>query len=289
MFRTQGGDFGFPYPQSGKQVGRAREYSRDLWMNNKWDKAVHPLSWLLEKFAPVPDWTPVEPERSWGVVYYTDNNLDPEIMLKCQRQLKRSIGNHPLVSVSLKPIDFGDNICMDLEAGPVAMFKQILAGVERLKTDYIFFAEHDVLYNSTHFDFFPVQENIFYYNENVWKVRMSDGHGLHYDCQQLSGLCAERDLLLTHYRKRIALAEEKGFSRAMGFEPGTHGREERVDDYKAESWKSDVPILDLRHDKNQTSSRWTKEEFRNKKFTEGWEEKDNIPGWGHIWHWWKRI
>jgi hypothetical protein len=104
-------------------------------MNNKWDKAVHPLSWLLEKFAPVPDWTPVEPERSWGVVYYTDNNLDPEIMLKCQRQLKRSIGNHPLVSVSLKPIDFGDNICMDLEAGPIAMFKQILAGVERLKTD----------------------------------------------------------------------------------------------------------------------------------------------------------
>lgn len=56
MFRTQGADFGFPYPQSGTQVDHARKYSRDMWLNDKWDKAVHPLSWLIEKFEPVPDW-----------------------------------------------------------------------------------------------------------------------------------------------------------------------------------------------------------------------------------------
>lgn len=56
MFRTQGGDFGFPYPQSGRQVERARQYSRDLWLNDKWDKAARPLSWMLEHFAPVPEW-----------------------------------------------------------------------------------------------------------------------------------------------------------------------------------------------------------------------------------------
>ena len=54
MFRTQGGDFGFPYPNPG--IEKARKYSRDLWLNNKWDKAIHPLSWLIERFAPVPDW-----------------------------------------------------------------------------------------------------------------------------------------------------------------------------------------------------------------------------------------
>jgi hypothetical protein len=53
MFRTQGGDFGFPYPNPG--IEQARAYSRDLWLNNKWDKAVHPLSWLIDKFNP-PDW-----------------------------------------------------------------------------------------------------------------------------------------------------------------------------------------------------------------------------------------
>jgi len=255
-----------------------------LWISNKWDKAIHPLSWLIDKFNPVPDW-----DKSWGIVYYTDNRLDPEIMLKCQRQLKKCAGQHRIISVSLKPIDFGDNICLQLERGYVAMFKQILAGLEALDTDYVFFAEHDVVYHPSHFYFVPSEVNVFYYNTNVWKMRMADGHGLHYNCQQTSGLCAHRELLLEHYRKRIEMVEEKGFTRDMGFEPGTHNRASRVDDYKAESWQSDRPIIDLRHDNNLTESRWRKEEFRNKKFTEGWIEKDNIPGWGHLWHFWKRI
>ena len=57
LFRTQGGDFGFPYKLSGEQVQFAKKYARDLFFNNKWDKAVHPVSWLLEKFWPVQGWT----------------------------------------------------------------------------------------------------------------------------------------------------------------------------------------------------------------------------------------
>ena len=282
MFRTQGGDFSFPYPNPG--ISKARKYSRDLWLNNKWDKAIHPLSWLIDKFAPVPDW-----DYAWGVLYYTDNCLDPVIMEKCQKQLKKCIGQHKLISVSLKPTDFGDNIVLDLERGYLTLFKQILAGLEELDTDIVFFAEHDIIYHPSHFWFIPTEKDKFYYNINVWKVRMSDGHGLHYDCKQLSGLCAYRELLLEHYRKRVEMVEKNGYTRGMGFEPGTHGREERVDDYKAESWKSRWPIIDLRHDNNLTQSRWKKEEFRNQKFTEGWKEKDNIPGWGHLSHWWKKV
>lgn len=55
LFRTQEG-FKFPYEMRGEDQEKAREYSRDLWLNNKWDKAIHPLSWLVENFAPVPDW-----------------------------------------------------------------------------------------------------------------------------------------------------------------------------------------------------------------------------------------
>jgi glycosyltransferase involved in cell wall biosynthesis len=54
LFRTQGGDFSFPYPNP--SIGQARKYSQDLWLNDKWDKAIHPLSWLIDKFAPVPEW-----------------------------------------------------------------------------------------------------------------------------------------------------------------------------------------------------------------------------------------
>ena len=55
-FRTQGGDFGFPYPQSGNQVGNAKKIARDLFFNNRWDGQVYPLSWLVDKFQPLPDW-----------------------------------------------------------------------------------------------------------------------------------------------------------------------------------------------------------------------------------------
>jgi glycosyltransferase involved in cell wall biosynthesis len=46
----------FPYHLSGKQQEYAKKYSQDLWLNNKWPKAKYPLSWLVEKFKPVPDW-----------------------------------------------------------------------------------------------------------------------------------------------------------------------------------------------------------------------------------------
>jgi hypothetical protein len=53
MFRTQEG-FGFPYPNPG--IVKAREYSQDMWFNNKWPQAKHNLQWLIDKFSPVPDW-----------------------------------------------------------------------------------------------------------------------------------------------------------------------------------------------------------------------------------------
>lgn len=60
MFRTGnfsvGGHSSFPYPISGNDQERARQYSRDLWRNNRWPKQRYPLSWLVEKFWPVKGW-----------------------------------------------------------------------------------------------------------------------------------------------------------------------------------------------------------------------------------------
>jgi glycosyltransferase involved in cell wall biosynthesis len=46
----------FPYPLSGRDVEKARKHSRDLWLNNKWHKQKYPLSWLVDRFKPVPGW-----------------------------------------------------------------------------------------------------------------------------------------------------------------------------------------------------------------------------------------
>lgn len=300
MFRTQGGDFGFPYPLSGKQTEKAKALARKIWFDNLWPKQTKPLSWLLEKFWPVPGWTegqfakikawPLQtPEeiakqmkategQTAGIVYYTDNRLDEKIMKKCQEYIKRS--GLPIVSVSLQPTDFGENIVLPLERGTLTMVKQILAGLEKINTDVVFFCEHDILYNASHFLFRPSKKDVYYYNMNVWHLRVSDGHCLYFDAKRLSQLCADRKLLIEHYKKRLALIEKNGFSRRMGFEPGTHNRPERVDDFKAEGWRSALPNVDIKHDKNLTEARWKQSDFRSQRSCQNWQESDEIPGWG---------
>jgi glycosyltransferase involved in cell wall biosynthesis len=60
MFRTgnfkRNGESTWPYPITQRQIDRARRYSRKLWLKNRWPLAKHKLEWLVEKFAPVPDW-----------------------------------------------------------------------------------------------------------------------------------------------------------------------------------------------------------------------------------------
>jgi len=87
MFRTNNG-FSFPYPLSGKQVGRARKHSKNLWLKDKWPQATRKLSWLINKFEPIPDWhsesevkkankkaskkmVKVKHKRPDGTIYYT--------------------------------------------------------------------------------------------------------------------------------------------------------------------------------------------------------------------------
>jgi hypothetical protein len=136
-----------------------------------------------------------------------------------------------------------------------------------------------VLYAKEHFDFVPPRDDVFYYNLNVWKVDSATGRALHYVTRQTSGLCAARPLLLEHYRKRVERVKREGFSRKIGFEPGSHHRAERIDDSTAEDWMSAVPNVDIRHSFNLTASRWKKEEFRSQRSCRGWVEGDAVPGW----------
>lgn len=303
------GGIGFPYQIKHGEQEQARERSRTYWRANAWPQQVRPLRWLVEKFQPA-GWTEeqinalprqlngrtsgpddgetcrtavpvrIRATSSAGIVYYSDGRLDSGIARAVLGCLD-SVGL-PIVSVTLAPVDWPAvrRIVLDAERGYLTMFRQILAGLEALDTHVAFLAEHDVLYAPEHFQFRPERSDRYYYNQHVWKVDAKTGRALHYRCSQTSGLCANRNLLIEHYRKRIALVEARGFSRRMGFEPGTHTRPERVDDITAETWMSTVPNIDIRHSNNLTPSRWRKEQFRNQAYCEGWTEADSVPGWG---------
>ena len=171
------------------------------------------------------------------------------------------------------------------------MFKQILGALEKSSDDMIFFTEHDVWYSDTHFDFTPPDKNTFYYNQNVWMLRISDGHALHYDVNQLSGMCGWRDALVTHFKERYELAlckseelSKEDFNkwvRHCGFEPMTHNRIKWKNKFRYDTWKSEFPNIDIKHGKNLTGARWKKEQYRNQSLLVNWQETDHeIPGWG---------
>lgn len=322
FFRT--GGIGFPWPDGGRKE-RAMARCREQWLNNTWSKQIHPLSWLIERFAPVPDFhddnpawqqikqagdefyrrkgqmVPYAPaiqrKPTVGIIYYTCCSHDPLLEQAARANLRRSTNGHELGCVSLQRTDFGDwTIVLDREKSGGTMHYQILAGLERSTADYVFLCESDVMYSASHFDFTPPDDSTVYYNTNVWRIRWKDGHAVRTDnLQQVSGICANRQLLLEHYRKRVELIERNNgvFDvKRLAYEPGTRGDLWGV---KIANWSSAYPNLDITgHGQTLTQPHFSVESFRNKKFAEGWEETDGqISGWpiiyGRVQEWLKEM
>ena len=163
---------------------------------------------------------------------------------------------------------FGNNEVIKEERGKKAYFKQILSALERCRSKIVYFCEHDVLYHPSHFDFIPPDKDNFYFNVNVWKWNMEEEYGVKVDdCKQISGMVCYKELALEFYREKVRQIDNDEFDRH--YEPQNNRK----------LFKSDSPNIDIRHSNNFTKSRWIKEEFRNKKYTEGWIETKQIPGW----------
>ncbi|MBU1110789.1 glycosyltransferase family 2 protein [Patescibacteria group bacterium] len=310
LFRTQGGDFGFPYLLGQGQISNAKKTAREMFFDGRF-KGERPISWLVEKFWPVPKWTeddlkkiggkvPVVEKTSStepivklsgtkGVIYYTDNQLDEKVMKACQKQLwKSACRDHklPIVSCSLKPMDFGKNKVFKGERGYLTMTKQILTALEELDTDIVFFCEHDVLYPPEHFAFTPPDRNTWYYEENYWFLRLNDGFAISYDCSPLSGLVVYRDIAIKHFKERIALMEKDQFKEfsmlKIGFEPMTHGRIKWENSYPFKTFYSPKPSIDITHGSNVSRKRWRIDQFRRK--PKRWQEGtiDTISEWDNV-------
>ena len=313
LFRTQEG-FSHPYPGVGASQMRAREISREIFLNDKWPKQTRPLAWLLEKFweplshigqngNDLDDWdarwqlSDVEQLRargfrgadlppSRGIIFYTDNQLDETIAAPVRERLsaisrERSL---PITSASLKRMSFGvKNVYFHShQRGHKTMFKQILGALENSRADVVFFCEHDVLYDASHFEFVPPRRDTFYYNTNVWQRRHTDGHAVYWLCRKLSQMCCYRTLALEHYRRKLALVEANGgvYDAHLGFEPGTRARAQGgVDDSPHGDWRSAVPNIDIRHGSNLSKSKWSPADFRDPANCIDWLEADSVPGW----------
>lgn len=225
-----------------------------------------------------------------NIIYYTDNKIGEPIVPIVQQQLLKA--GLPIISVSLKPIDFGRNIVLEGEKRSYpTMVKQIILGLEASKADYVFFCEHDVLYPISHFEYTPKKDNIFYYNSNVWRWRIGENKAITYDRMlPLSCMCCNREFALNHYKMRQRKIEEWGLSnfrsreprlaRLWGYEPGTKKKKRgglTNDDF--DTWRSAYPVIDIRHKWSFSSPKCKLSDFKH--LPVNWQEIDidKINGW----------
>lgn len=103
------------------------------------------------------------------ILYYTSNQEGEVFEGRIRQNILDVKGDIPLVSVSQKPIDFGENICVgEVGASGFNMFRQIQIGLERVKTKFVVAAEADCLYPFDYFNFIPSREDIAYRTDQTY-------------------------------------------------------------------------------------------------------------------------
>lgn len=217
-----------------------------------------------------------------GIIFYTNNVCEERIALACQHLLSKA--GLPIVSVSQYPMNFGSNTVVPFKSGKLSMFKQILIALEKSKADTIFCCEHDVLYHKSHFEFTLPSSSRYYFNTNFWTLDACTGKALWYNDigiqgrRMTCGLVADRQLLINHFKRKIQLASEEGFSHSRhGYAPGKPA----IDNVPYDIFLSTCPNIDIKHDKNITKGRFDLSLYkRRNKIRNSWTLTTSIPCWG---------
>jgi len=202
---------GFTYPMDGRQVAKAHRFTRENYYfnDNAFEHQERPFSWIIKKFSPVPGWEAYlvdEFKSPRVIVYYTDSNLDEPLASLVRKQILKACGPIPIISVSQKPLKFGQNIVVGEKLRcKQSMFEQMLEGLKAAPEDSIvYLCEHDVFYHPSHFAILPKDRKHAFFNTNRYHYRL----GL--DCflkargkRAYSQGVAYRDLWIRHIQTRI--------------------------------------------------------------------------------------
>lgn len=225
------------------------------------------------------------------IVYLTDNYLDERITEACKRHLLKAAEGKRIISVSQKPIDFGENICVgEIGRSSINIDKQLLEGLKQVKTRFVAIAEHDVIYSGEHFNWIPPDDIYFYYNVNCWLMQYSsNGHpeynGL-FSFRKHKSFRLLQSQLIANTKSMIEVEEQKidilsdskicakWADRARLGEPGIYsvGRvrelfekygfmhkwpeaEHYATTHTAKLFKTKIPNIDIRHNDNLTGAR----------------------------------
>jgi len=130
------------------------------------------------------------------VVYYTCNREYPLLEEAVRKTIRRNSGDLPIVSVSHKRIEFGNNISVGMiEQSPEHVFMQLRIGAEIAKSRFLAVCEADTLYPPSFFQFQPSRDDTYYYPRDGYVTWSGEAvyHGKR--MRELTGIVAREHLL----------------------------------------------------------------------------------------------
>lgn len=213
------------------------------------------------------------------LLYYTANRIDEFFANNIRHHLLQLLeGKYPIISVSQKPLDFGENICVgDIGYSTVNVYKQILAGAKLVKTKYIGCCEDDTLYNMEHFRYRHSTE-AFVYNSNNYRVL----HNCFCHKRNRKGMYScivPTELLIKTLEYRFSVYPNGHGSMGFG-EPGRFERYTGLPPVPHTGFYTSIPILTFSHRPSLSGI---------SKFLRTDRIENSLPDWGKAEDLWKRM
>lgn len=187
----KGQAYGRMYHLSREENHRSYNYSYNKWVTENKDFFIE----LIEKFAPLPGWPTDWKNQLWpntaiiensnkqntmpkastkknsaSIVYLTSNIENIKFEHIIRKELEKNSSGLPIVCVSRKPTRFGKK---NINVGEVPIsestfLKQLLLGLQSVKTDYVFLAKDTCVYPPEYFTFVPPTDDHIYRYTNMW-------------------------------------------------------------------------------------------------------------------------
>jgi hypothetical protein len=203
------------------------------------------------------------------VIYYTSNREKPKFEEKIREALLKSTDGLPIISVSQKPIDLGENICVgNVGKSTQNAFRQAQIGMKAAKTKFVCTVESDSLYPKEYFQFIPPKNDVMYVPQHIFVLFAQKRNRKMFARKSLTEsaiVCGRKYLIETIGKQLEGMGQwsnsfESGAKHRFLLNAGEH-----------DTFKIQIPIITFKTDENL--HRKTPHSRRSKTY--------ELPGWGN--------
>jgi len=180
------------------------------------------------------------------VIFLTENKLPPKWMKYQRGVLLEAVGNNKLITISRRPLKMGLNLIQKEPRSLINIYRQMLRGAKKAKTEYIAVAEDDTLYPKSHFAHRP-KKNVFAYNGSNWKLFNWGPPIYHSPLNTLNyALVAARELVIDTLEERF----KRGFNEDSAGELGKRKvcKKLGIKENKRVRFWTATPVININHD-----------------------------------------